>query len=79
MSYELLFGVLVVVGAIRLFYATRTSEFGKLPGPLAARFTRLWLLRRIYLATFHKDNIELHCRYGRWLDRCRAPSSLFAG
>lgn len=34
------------------------------PGPLLARFTRLWYLRRVRLGHFHLDNIALHRKYG---------------
>lgn len=34
------------------------------PGPLLARYTRLWYLYKIYQGDFEKTNIELHKRFG---------------
>lgn len=34
------------------------------PGPLLARFTRLWYLYKIYKGDFERMNIELHKKYG---------------
>lgn len=34
------------------------------PGPFAARFTRLWYFLEIYKGSFEKTNIELHEKYG---------------
>ncbi|KAL0937232.1 cytochrome p450 pisatin [Colletotrichum truncatum] len=36
----------------------------KQPGPFAARFTRLWLLRQYTRGDYRKTNIELHKKYG---------------
>jgi hypothetical protein len=35
-----------------------------IPGPLLARFSRLWYLVAIYKGNFESTNIELHTRYG---------------
>ncbi|KAF2141537.1 uncharacterized protein K452DRAFT_250217 [Aplosporella prunicola CBS 121167] len=35
------------------------------PGPLLARFSRLWYLAQILRADFHTTNIALHARHGR--------------
>lgn len=34
------------------------------PGPLLARFTRLWYIYKIYKGDFERTNINLHKRYG---------------
>ncbi|OBT80300.1 hypothetical protein VF21_00724 [Pseudogymnoascus sp. 05NY08] len=34
------------------------------PGPLLARFTRLWYLYKIYKGDFEKTNVSLHKKYG---------------
>jgi hypothetical protein len=34
------------------------------PGPLLARFTRLWYLREVATGHFEKTNIALHKKYG---------------
>lgn len=34
------------------------------PGPLLARFTRLWYLYKIYKGNFERTNINLHKKYG---------------
>jgi len=34
------------------------------PGPFAARFTRLWYLRNVWRGDFEKVNVRLHDRYG---------------
>lgn len=34
------------------------------PGPLLARFTRLWYLYQIYKGDFERTNIDLHKKYG---------------
>lgn len=35
-----------------------------IPGPWAARFTRLWYFYQIYRGTYERVNITLHKRYG---------------
>ena len=34
------------------------------PGPLLARFTRLWYLRELYRGHYEKTNLEIHRKYG---------------
>lgn len=34
------------------------------PGPLLARFTRLWYLYKIYKGDFERTNVNLHKKYG---------------
>jgi hypothetical protein len=40
------------------------SPLKSVPGPLLARYTRLWYLKKVYDGNFEKVNIELHERYG---------------
>jgi hypothetical protein len=40
------------------------SPLTRVPGPFLARFTRLWLLKQVYLGTYPKTSIELHRKYG---------------
>lgn len=61
----------VAVGAIYLFIAPFISESTKsslrrLPGPFAARLSRLWYLRAVSTGQFHYINIELHRKYGSY-------------
>lgn len=35
-----------------------------IPGPFAARFTRLWYLKNVWRGDFEKVNVRLHDRYG---------------
>lgn len=37
------------------------------PGPLLARFTRLWLFWQYASGNYHKTNLELHKKYGTCL------------
>ena len=45
------------------------SPLRHIPGPLLARFTRLWLFREVYNSTFPLTNIELHQKYGSPLQK----------
>lgn len=36
----------------------------RVPGPVLARFTRLWYLWKVYQGKFERVNIELHKQYG---------------
>lgn len=41
------------------------SPLRRLPGPFAARFTRLWIFREIYYGRMHNTDVELHKIHGR--------------
>lgn len=43
------------------------SPLRRVPGPLLARFTRLWLLKEVYFGTYPKTSIDLHRKYGQLL------------
>jgi hypothetical protein len=36
----------------------------QIPGPLLARFTRLWYVWQVYKGTVHTTNVNLHEKYG---------------
>lgn len=61
---------LVATGALLLIVVAQRilghvlSSLRKVPGPFAARFSRLWYLRQVARGSFHKLNIELHKQYG---------------
>lgn len=63
----LLYAGLVAVGLriIYVLYNIATSPLRQLPGPFAARFTRLWYLRSIWGGQAHWENIALHRKYAK--------------
>jgi hypothetical protein len=58
---------LLVVGLRILVRLTSAaiSPLRKVPGPFAARFTRLWYWQKIRDGEFEKTNQQLHQRYGK--------------
>lgn len=59
--------VLAALLLLRLLYALFTRLFSPLrniPGPLAARFTKLWYVSRVAKGRFQYENIDLHRQYG---------------
>lgn len=61
-----LIGILALFG-VYILYALISAVLSpgrSIPGPLLARFTRLWYLRRVRLGRFHLDNVALHRKYG---------------
>src|SRR4051794_39734853 len=64
-------GVILLVASIaillRVTYAiyrrVRSSE-RSIPGPWAARFTRLWYFLHVRSGNFHHENIALHAKHG---------------
>lgn len=57
---------LVVLGACAVYSLVRHifHPLREIPGPLLARFSRLWYLFAIYKGNFELTNIELHKKYG---------------
>ena len=55
---SIIYGLLVLIK--ELLHPLRA-----VPGPLAARFTRLWYLRAVNKGSFEKTNINLHKAYGQ--------------
>lgn len=67
MVLSLIKGVLAALLVLRILYALFTRLFSPLrhvPGPVAARFTKLWYVYRMAKGQFQYENIELHRRYG---------------
>jgi hypothetical protein len=40
------------------------SPLRHVPGPMAARFSRYWYMKRVSEGSFHKLNIQLHRQHG---------------
>lgn len=64
---QLLLVAVIVFYIARPIFAAITDPLRKVPGPLATRFTKLWLGRHYLKGDFHKTNKGLHARYGAWL------------
>lgn len=47
-----------------LLYQIFLSPLARVPGPLAARISRLWLVYHGWKGDFHDVLIDLHARYG---------------
>lgn len=62
------YGVIVFLAfvVLRYVYQTLTSPLRRVPGPLLARFTRLWELQAIRKHENAALNIALHEKYGQW-------------
>lgn len=56
---------LVGVAIIYSFIRAAASPLKSIPGPPAARFTRLWYLQKVWTGEFSRLNIDLHRKYGR--------------
>ncbi|KIW06554.1 uncharacterized protein PV09_02984 [Verruconis gallopava] len=57
-------GGLAIVRFVLLAVRSITSPLRRVPGPFAARFTRLWYFNRVNKGAFEKENIALHRKYG---------------
>lgn len=57
--------IAVSVRLIHVLYNISTSPLRDIPGPFAARFTRLWYLRSIWKGQAHWDDIALHRKYAQ--------------
>lgn len=53
-----------VLWAIYTIASAYFSKFRNIPGPLAARFTKLWYFRRVSKGNFQHENIALRRKYG---------------
>lgn len=56
---------LVILFLVLTILQVILSPLRGVPGPIVARFTRLWYLRKVWKGSFHKDNIKLHERHGK--------------
>lgn len=67
LSIKLLLAILAALGLSRILYILFLAALDPLrsvPGPLLARFTRLWWFRALAQGEFEKINIALHKKYG---------------
>ncbi|KAL9116115.1 MAG: hypothetical protein Q9227_000484 [Pyrenula ochraceoflavens] len=55
---------LVFLRALVFLVSSVRSPLRSVPGPLLARFTRLWYIKALYPANFEQTNIKLHRKYG---------------
>lgn len=63
--FLLLAAVALIVFPILTILQVILSPLRGLPGPIAARFTRLWYFTKVWQGDFHKDNVKLHEKYGK--------------
>lgn len=56
---------LLVFGAVRYVFQTLTSPLRSVPGPILARFTRLWEIQAVRKHDNPTFNIVLHEKYGK--------------
>ncbi|OAG37362.1 hypothetical protein AYO21_08439 [Fonsecaea monophora] len=54
-----------VAWVLYFFFWSATSKFPSAPGPLLARFTRLWYLKALIRGDFEQVNIALHRKHGK--------------
>jgi cytochrome P450 len=57
-------GALILFQVCQAVMRTLVSPLRKVPGPLLARFSRLWYFHRVWAGSFEHDNIALHKKYG---------------
>ncbi|KAM5383467.1 hypothetical protein ACJZ2D_002160 [Fusarium nematophilum] len=60
----LFLAAVIVYAAVYPFLSESFSPLRRLPGPLAARFSRLWYLRQVSTGQFHFINVDLHKKHG---------------
>ena len=60
-------GVVVVIWILAYVINLLLDPLRDIPGPLGARFSRIWYLRAISKGDFEKTNIDLHRVYGMGL------------
>ncbi|KAK0389342.1 hypothetical protein NLU13_2917 [Sarocladium strictum] len=61
--WRLIAGV-AVASVLYVLFKPLASPLRHVPGPFLARYTRLWLLKEVYLGTYPQTSIRLHKRYG---------------
>jgi hypothetical protein len=64
-SVLLVAATLVVILVFRPLMQAYRSTKRNIPGPLFAKFSRLWYLGRIWTRRSHLDMIDLHKKYGK--------------
>lgn len=55
---------LFVLSLVKAVYQFLGDPLRDIPGPILAKFTRIWLLKQYAGGLFHKTNLELHKKYG---------------
>ena len=66
-------GVFFALFSVRVIFvliSNLRSPLRDIPGPLLARFTRLWLFKELAHGHFEKTNIAIHKKYGKWSIDC---------
>ena len=48
----------------KIVYTALFSPASRIPGPLLARFTRVWELNALHRGNFERTNVKLHEKYG---------------
>ena len=66
MHFTYLF-VVVVFSFLLLLLRQLLSPLRHVPGPSLTRFTKAWYFRQIWAGNFHKTNIELHQKHGKFV------------
>jgi hypothetical protein len=52
------------LGLIYLFYVREATPLRKVPGPLVASFSKLWMVHKTRQLKRHEIDLELHKKYG---------------
>ena len=74
--WQLVLIAICVPVVYRIFIAAK-DPLHDVPGPLLARFTRLWFLKAILNRDFEKTHIALHKKYGElWAYRLTVADAL---
>lgn len=55
---------LLLLYVSKIIYNALFSPASRVPGPLLARFTRMWELAALNRGDFEKTNVKLHEQYG---------------
>lgn len=61
---KVLFSSVLILGLIAL-RKYLCNPLRKVPGPTCTKFTKIWLLRRIYSKKLHLLDVEAHEQYGK--------------
>ncbi len=57
--------IIVALGAVVLVYHFLTDPLRNIPGPLFARFSRLWMVQRSRAGNMHTTMIAMHAKHGK--------------
>lgn len=67
---------LPILAIILIFGPSVWNKSPKAPGPPLARFTNIWMGYRMLLGGFHKENMDLHRKYGMFEHRTPTQFSI---